>query len=178
MKSLPGATICKAPAERIPLECLRSRFPAVHRNYTHLFAGSEAERFLALCVNPVMGGTTIAGGKCDAHQGKQVLVRRRLVGRHHGRHQPWRDSDEPLHPRWIGDRSRIHVRPGSNQAEGGSRPRKLLGSYLPATTGNRSIALRPARLRHVMSLSSTASASLGQRLNSDFSAHLPSIRAS
>jgi hypothetical protein len=47
-----------------------------------------------------------------------------------------------------------------------------------STTGSRSIALMPGRLRHVTSDSSIASVNSGQRWNSDFSAHLPSIRAS
>jgi hypothetical protein len=48
----------------------------------------------------------------------------------------------------------------------------------PETTGNRSIAFRPGRLRHFTSDSSTASVNFGQRRNKDFSAHLPSMRAS
>src|SRR4051794_4970625 len=44
------------------------------------------------------------------------------------------------------------------------------GTKIPPTarTGSRSIALRPGRLRHLIPDGSTASASSGQRANSDF----------
>ncbi len=45
-------------------------------------------------------------------------------------------------------------------------------------TGKWSIALRPGRLRHLISNSSTAKASFGQCRNRAFSAHMPSRRAS
>ncbi len=45
-------------------------------------------------------------------------------------------------------------------------------------TGKCSMALRPGLLRHLIRDSSTASSSFGQRRNKDFSAHVPSMRAS
>jgi hypothetical protein len=45
-------------------------------------------------------------------------------------------------------------------------------------TGKCSIALRPGRFRHLISDSPIAKVNVGQRWNKDFSAHLPSIRAS
>jgi integrase/recombinase XerD len=50
--------------------------------------------------------------------------------------------------------------------------------YCPATTGRCSIAFRPGRLRHLISVSSTASCNRGQRRNKALSAQAPSMRAS
>jgi hypothetical protein len=55
--------------------------------------------------------------------------------------------------------------------------RKTATGYATAT-GRRSIARKPERGRHRISCSGTARASFGQRRNSAFNAHDPSIRAS
>src|SRR5262249_44830716 len=64
------------------------------------------------------------------------------------------------------------------------RPREKLADFLQidsheaAVTGKCSIAFRPGRRRHLISDSSTASWSFGQRRNNAFNAQAPSMRAS
>jgi len=55
---------------------------------------------------------------------------------------------------------------------------RMDGKGYATATGRRSIARKPVRGRHLISCSETASASFGQRLNSAFNAHDPSMRAS